>query len=507
MKFKINKNDFFKTIIIMILDVIISFIFWEINLNEATIILVYILGVLFTSSMTNGYIYGILASIISVLSFNFFFTEPYYTLIAYRADYPVTFLIMLITALITSTLTSRVRKEMNSCKLREKTIDELYKSNVKLLGARNKKEVLDLSGESMVEILKKDVIILIKNHDKENCIYSLKQDENLKYTFDSEEDNKAIDYIYKIGKPVGKDTSYFSKLNSAYYPIKSKEEVIGLVGVYYGQDSIIEAGESMLIQSICAQLALAIQREELYEKNRIVNLKAESERLRGNLLRSISHDLRTPLTSILGSVSTIMDNYDLLETNIKKDLLKNIYDDTIWLSQSFENILSMTRIDEGRLKINKKMEVLDEIVVESISKVKRYSNDHEIKLVLPKEIVLINIDGLLIEQVLVNLIQNGVRYTPKGSEIQVIIEKQEDKVVFQVKDNGEGILKEDLDNIFERFFTKNTGFTHEQRGVGLGLAICKSIVEAHEGKITVFNNELGGATFSFFIPIEVEGEE
>ena len=260
----------------------------------------------------------------------------------------------------------------------------------------------------------------------------------------------------------------------------------------------------MVLQSICAQLALAIQREELYEKNRLVNLEAESERLRGNLLRSISHDLRTPLASILGSVSTIMDNYDLLETNIKKDLLKNIYDDTVWLSQSFENILSMTRIDEGRLKINKKMEVLDEVVVGAISKVKKHSNEHEIKLFLPDEIILINVDGLLIEQVLVNLIQNGVRYTPKGCEIQVIIEKEKDKVVFHVKDNGNGILKEDLDNVFQRFFTKNRDLDNEQRGVGLGLAICKSIVEAHGGKIKVLNNELGGATFSFSIPLKEE---
>ncbi len=487
----------------MILDIIISFVFWNINLNEATIILVYILGVLFTSSITNGYVYGILASIISVLSFNFFFTEPYYTLMADRADYPITFLIMLITALITSTLTSRVKKEAESCSLREKTIEELYKSNKKLLGARNKKQVLDFSGESLVEILKKDIIILIKDGYEEKYIYSLK-DEELKYTFSTCLDKQAIKYTYEIGKVVGKGTPYYEDLNSSYYPIKNDEKVIGVVGIYYDDKLITESSESIVLQSICAQLALAIQREELYEKNRLVNLEAESERLRGNLLRSISHDLRTPLASILGSVSTIMDNYDLLETNIKKDLLKNIYDDTVWLSQSFENILSMTRIDEGRLKINKNMEVLDEIVVESISKVKKYSNDHEIKLFLPEEIILIDIDGLLIEQVLVNLIQNGVRYTPKGCEIQIIIENEKDKVIFQVKDNGNGILKEDLDNIFQRFFTKNRGSGNEQRGVGLGLAICKSIVEAHGGTIKVFNNELGGATFSFSIPIERE---
>ena len=152
---KHTKLIFLKLYLLWYISIIISIIFKYINLNEATIILAYILGVLFTSSVTNGYLYGILASIISVLSFNFFFTEPYYTLIAYRADYPVSFLIMLITALITSTLTSREKKEANICRLREKTIEELYKSNIKLLSARNKKQVLDFSGESLVEILKK----------------------------------------------------------------------------------------------------------------------------------------------------------------------------------------------------------------------------------------------------------------------------------------------------------------------------------------------------------------
>lgn len=502
MKLKMYRNDLLKTIIVMIIDIIISFIFWNINLNESTIILVYILGVLFTSSITNEYIYGIIASIISVISFNFFFTEPYYTLMAYRADYPITFFIMLIAALITSTLTSRIKKEAQISSLREKTIEELYKSNIKLLCARNKRQVLDFSGESLIEILKKDVMIFIKNEGK--YVYSLKKDEKLKYTFSSYLDEKAIKYASETGEVIGKGTPYYNDIDTSYYPIKNEEKVIGVVGVYYDSNLIIENSESMLLQSICAQLALAIQREELYEKNRLVNIEAESERLKGNLLRSISHDLRTPITSILGSVSTIIDNYDLLETNIKKDLLKNIYDDTIWLIQSFENILSMTRIDEGQLIINKKMEVLDEIVVESISKVKKFSKDHEIKLFLPNEIVIINIDGLLIEQVLVNLIQNGVRYTPKGCEIQIIIKKEIDKVIFQVKDNGNGILKEDLDNIFQRFFTKNGCHENEQRGVGLGLSICKSIVEAHGGKIKVFNNELGGATFSFFIPLEEE---
>ncbi len=175
------KNNIFyniiKTIFIMTIAIVISFIFRGLNLNEATIILVYLLGVLFSASRTDGYLYGILASIIGVLSFNFFFTEPYYTLIAYRADYPITFFIMLITSIITSALTSKVKEEAMISLLREKRIELLYESNKKLLKARNKNQVIQFCGESLVEILDKNIIICIEEEGElqEGDIYLQKR--------------------------------------------------------------------------------------------------------------------------------------------------------------------------------------------------------------------------------------------------------------------------------------------------------------------------------------------
>ncbi|MCR8744574.1 ATP-binding protein [Romboutsia lituseburensis] len=407
----------------------------------------------------------------SVLSFNFLFTELYYTLLAYRADYPITFFIMLIVAIITSTLMSNVKEEAMIANLREKRIEALYRSNRKLLQAENKKQVTDFSGESLVKILNKDVMIcLAKDNilEEENIYY--KKNTKIKDMFISYIDKEAMKYSFNQKIPCGLGTNYYKNIKNYYYPIKGQNKIIG---INLNDENRLTNTEKILLESISVQTALAIERENLFEKNRKVSLEAERERLRGNLLRSISHDLRTPLTSILGSVSTIIDNNEVLDGETKKELLKNIYDDTVWISQSFENILSMTRIDEGRLKLNKKIEIVDEIVVEAVSRVKKFSKSHNINLSLPEDIILINADGLLIEQVLVNLIQNAVRYTPKNSNINIKIIKDINYIAFEVEDNGCGISKENIENIFERFYTKTKSNQGEQRGIGLGLAICK----------------------------------
>lgn len=238
------------------------------------------------------------------------------------------------------------------------------------------------------------------------------------------------------------------------------------------------------------------------------NLEAERERLRGNLLRSISHDLRTPLTSILGSSSTILENDDVIDKETRVELLKNIYEDTSWLTHSVENILSMTRIDEGKLDIEKRPEVVDEIIAESILRVKKFANSRDIKTNIPDEIIIVHVDVLLIEQVLVNLIDNAIRHTPKNSKIELTVKKESNQVLFEVADNGKGIPNEDIGNIFNRFYTKNKSRNLERRGIGLGLEICKSIVEAHGGEIVAFNNPSGGATFRFSIPMyDEEGKD
>jgi len=500
--------NLFKTILIMGLSTIISLIFKNIGFHESNVIIVFILGVLFVSRVTDGYIYGILAAIIGVLSFNFFFTIPYYSFLVYRADYPVTFIIMLIAAIITSTLTSRVKSQAKISLIRENRIEILYKINKSLITARNKKQVVEFCGGNLVDMFDRTIMIAIlddKNNLQNPCDYTIYGQYN-RDIFKSEVEVEAVKKCFKTGRTVGIESEISINSVGHYHPIKGQNEILGIIGLVCLEENTLSKNEKILLESVSTQIALAIEREDLYEKKRQINLETETERLRGNLLRSISHDLRTPLTRILGSVSTITDNYDKLDNDSKKELLAIIYEDTSWLIHSVENILSMTRIDEGKLEIKKDVEVVEEIVAESISRVKRFSGNHNIKIDLPESMIMLFVDGLLIEQVLINLIDNAIKYTQEDSIIEVKVTEKQDNVIFEVSDNGKGIPEEDMKAIFDRFYTKTKGDCLEKRGIGLGLAICKSIIEAHSGSIEALNNSSGGATFRFSLP-EIRSEE
>ncbi|MBZ9621367.1 DUF4118 domain-containing protein [Clostridium sp. FP2] len=492
----------FKTIVIMSLSTILSLIFRKIGFHESNEIIVYILGVLFVSTSTDGYIYGTMAAIIGVLSFNFFFTVPYYSFLAYRADYPVTFIIMLIAAIITSTLTSRVKTQVKISFIRENRMKILYKINKSLLTARNKKQVVEFCGDNLVDMFSRAIMIAIlddKNNLQNPSDYMV-NGESGRNIFKSDVEVLAIQKCFKTGQSVGVEADISINSVGYYHPIKGQNKILGIIGIACLEEDTLSKNEKILLESVSTQIALAIEREDLYQKKKNINLEAERERVRGNLLRSISHDLRTPLTGILGSVSTITDNYDILDNDTKKELLDIIYEDTSWLIHSVENILSMTRIDEGKLEIKKDTEVVEEIVAESIARVKRFSGSHNIVTDLPENMVILFVDGLLIEQVLINLIDNAIKYTQDDSIIAVKVTVKEDNVVFDISDNGKGIPEEDITSIFDRFYTKTKGDCLEKRGIGLGLAICKSIIEAHGGCMEALNNSSGGATFRFSLP-------
>lgn len=497
-------SGIFRIIVIMIISTLISLMFRYIGFNESNIIMVYILGVLFVAKYTEGYFYGICSSIIGVLTFNFFFTEPYYTFSAYRADYPVTFAIMLIAAVITSTLTSRIKREARISSIREKRIQLLYEINKGLLKSRNKDQVIEFCGKKLFEMFNRAVIITVTNSEhifEESNVYTYDINSNANI-FQSDIEKQAILQSFKTGEAVGVGTNAFAN-NSVYYqPIIGQNSILGVVGLSCFDRNSLMDNDKILLKSVSTQIALAIEREYLFEKQKKANLEAEREKLRGNLLRSISHDLRTPLTSILGSVTTIIDNNDFLDNDTENELLQNIFEDTSWLIRSVENILSMTRIDEGKLEVKKSLELVEEIISGAISKVKRFTGNHILKTNIPNNLIIVNVDGLLIQQVIVNLIDNAIKYTPNNSIIEITVKEQKDRVVFEVSDNGKGIPKEDIDNIFNRFYTSDKSGYLEKRGTGLGLAICKSIILAHGGEISAFNNSYGGATFQFSLSIK-----
>ena len=228
-------------------------------------------------------------------------------------------------------------------------------------------------------------------------------------------------------------------------------------------------------------------------------LVAENEKLRANLLRTISHDLRTPLTAISGNASNLCSHYKILDDVTKEQIFSDIYDDSEWLIQLVENLLSVTRIEDGNMHLNKSLEVLDEVLDEAIKHIDRNKTEHQISVINNDEIVFAQMDAKLIMQVIINIVNNAIKYTQKGSKIQINYGNKGNKVYISISDNGPGLSDEMKKHVFEMFYTGQSGVADGKRSMGLGLALCKSVVEAHGGFIEVSDNIPSGCIFTFYI--------
>lgn len=335
---------------ILIAATLVGLLFSGLKIPEANIIAVYILGVLIISIITSSWMYSFLASVISVLAFNFLFTVPRFTLRAYDPSYPVTFGIMFLVALITGSLASRMKE--------------------------------------------------------------------------------------------------------------------------YARES--------------AQAAMQIEKEQL----------------RADLLRSISHDLRTPLTSISGNASNLLSNENEFSQETRMQIYGDIYDDSMWLIKLVENLLSVTRIEDGRMDLRMSAELMDEVIAEAMRHTDRNRAGRKIEVSSGEEFILGKMDARLIVQVVINLVDNAVKYTPEGAQIRIHTGKKDGMVVVSVSDTGPGIPDEQKSKVFDMFYTGTNRAADGRRSLGLGLGLCRSIIRAHGGEIWVSDNKPQGAVFTFTLPAE-----
>lgn len=482
---------------VITLATLISMLFRSLGYHEANYIMTYNLGVVLVAYLTHGYVYGIIASLFSMLTFNYFFTEPYYTLVAYSPEYPVTFVIMLTVALIASTLTARVKRESQRAETREKRIRILYQLEKNLLAVNSKPQLLMVAAKDINSLFQASVMI---------CAADMEGQLTMRHVigtdiFQTQMEKTAILETFQSGMASGSGKELFSACSGYYLPVAGSSGTLGVIGIAFPNGYKLSDSQKMFLDTISAQIALALERERLYEKQQQAKMEIERERLRGDLLRSVSHDLRTPLTSIMGSVSTMLENYEALDDSIRKDFLIDVYGEAEWLSSLVENILSLTRLESGKLKLKKEKEAVEEIVAEAVSRVSKRAAGHELVIDIPDELFMIPMEGTLIEQVLVNLLDNAIKHTSSGTVIRIYVYKQNGQAVFEVSDNGQGIAESDLPFVFDQYFTRQPT-AGERKGIGIGLSICRSIVLAHRGTITAVNRPEGGALFRFTLPVE-----
>jgi two-component system sensor histidine kinase KdpD len=475
------------------------------GIGDQNVIMTYILSVLIISRITTGYAYGVIASALSVLTFSFFFVEPYFTFHAIQPGYPLTLLIMLLVALIMSALMARIKNQANNAVTREHKTEVLYDINKRLLITRGLEKIIQLLSDYISELFSRSVILYVEDPEsgKKGYFRQSSKDPDSSFML-SPDEQAAAHWVFVNKKRAGAGTDTLMNTGAFYMPILSQGNVLGVLGISCANGILLNHDDRSFLRMISSLAAMALERQRLSDKQRGMLVESEKEKMRSNLLRAVSHDLRTPLTGILGASSTILENGETLDRATHDKLISDIREDSQWLIRMVENLLSVTRINEGGMNVNKTPEAAEEIVAEAVGRVRARFKECRISVKVPEKLLIVPMDGTLIEQVIINLLENAVRNSESGSPIQVVVSRNFSYAIFEVIDNGRGISPQDFPYLFQGYNVNRNKSSDSSRGIGIGLSICKSIVKAHNGKIEAENRKSGGAVFRFMLPLNEE---
>ncbi|MGN0986157.1 MAG: DUF4118 domain-containing protein [Candidatus Enterenecus sp.] len=475
-----------------------GYFFSYLGFSDTNIIMLYLLGVLVISMVTTGRSYSLAASVLSVLIFNFFFTAPYFTL---RSDpgYIATFGIMFLVALLSSSLTIRVKTQakMNADKAYRTAI--LLETSHKLQGAEGAQAILTIAAGQLGRLLERDLVVY--QADGQGGLlppmcFPFAEETDLSPLLTPPE-RAAAEWVLKNNKHAGATTNTLPGAKCLYLSIRGTGGALAVAGIAVEPDHPLLSFEKNLMVALLDECGLALEKELTMREKQRAEAQADQEALRANLLRAISHDLRTPLTSISGNASILMERADQLEPEKRQSLLAAIYDDAMWLISLVENLLSITRIEDNRVNMKMEPELLADIFAEALSHLDRNADRHHIRVDLPDDMLMADMDARLMVQVVINIVNNAVKYTPEGSHITLSAQRDGGQVVVEVADDGPGIPEGAREKLFDMFYTANNERGDGRRGLGLGLALCKSIVTAHGGTIQAADNPPHGTIFRF----------
>ncbi|MDO4295871.1 MAG: sensor histidine kinase KdpD [bacterium] len=499
-----SMNDILKSISILILSSLIGIAFRNVGFDEVNIITVFVLGVLIDSVIIKNQIYGLISSIASVLVFNFLFTEPQFTLQAYDKGYPVTFVIMFLSSFITGSIAIRLKNQARQAAKSAYRTRVLFDTNQLLQQAKDKNNIISIASNQLNKLLGRDIIFYLADNDGETLqkphIFSITEPNEADLAACISENEKAVAaWVLKNNKRAGASTETLSNAKCLYLAVRVNSTVYGVIGVVMG-DSPLDPFENSILLSILGECALALENERNAREKQEAAVLAKNEQLRANLLRAISHDLRTPLTSISGNASNLLSNETSFDESTKKQLYMDIYDDSMWLINLVENLLAVTRIEEGKLNLKTSEDLVDDVIAEALQHIDRKSAEHHISVESKDKFLLAKMDTRLIVQVIINIVDNAIKYTPKDSHIVIRTEKRGNQAVVSIADDGPGISDESKPRIFDMFYSGSSKIADSRRSLGLGLSLCKSIIHAHGGELTVSDNHPHGTIFTFTLP-------
>jgi two-component system sensor histidine kinase KdpD len=509
LKEQFTMGDLVKTVLILVLCTGVGFLFSAIGLAITNVVLIYILGVMAVALFTTGYIYSLLSSLLSVLIFNFFFTEPYYSLQS-SPDYFATFAVMFAVAILSSSLTSRIKTQSIQTANKAYQTEVLLSTSQLLQKAEDKEAILNVMLQQLCRLLEHSVLYYDRTDSilaEQPVLHEIESDHGFSQVdFPAERD--VVEWVGRNGKHAGRSTRKWPQARCLYMAIRGENRVWAVVGIRADNSPSIDEYRKNLMISILDECALALEKDHMTREKQRIEENARQEALRANLLRAISHDLRTPLTSISGNAAILLEDLGDLDDSRKKALYASIYDDAIWLNGLMENLLTITRTENETVKLNLQSEMVSDAIEEALRHLDRNAARRRIVVTLEDDLLMARMDSALIVQVLINLINNAVKYTPENAGITIGAKPEGNMVVLWVEDEGPGIPEGDEEKVFELFYTGVKRSPDSRRGIGLGLALCRSIVQAHGGEIKVSNIQPHGARFEFTLPIaEVEEYE
>ena len=483
-----------------------GWLFYRLGIGEANIVAVYIFAVLVLSVAASSRLCGPLASLASVLIFNFCFTQPRFTLHFDDPAYWVTFSIMFLVALLTGSLVTWLKENAQHSAHGAFRTKILFETSQLLQKQSDEEEVIQATAGQLSRLLRRDLVFYLAQGDRlgEPVIFSGADDP---HALISEKEQQTAAWVLRNNHHAGATTDTLAGAKCLYLAIRVNQTVYGVVGIAL-EGIPLDSFENSVLLSILGECALALENIQNAREKEAAAILAKNEQLRANLLRSISHDLRTPLTSIAGNAGNLLANYAKMDDASRAQTFSDIYDDSMWLINLVENLLAVTRIEDGRVKLNQAVELMDEVVTEALRHVNRHNREHTIRAVSEEELLLVHMDAKLIVQVLINLVDNAIKYTPPGSTVTIHTRRQGPWAEVSVADDGPGIPKEQQEKVFDMFYCGTNRVADSRRSLGLGLALCKTIVTAHGGRIWVEDNRPHGAVFTFTLPAgEVELHE
>jgi two-component system sensor histidine kinase KdpD len=460
--------------------------------DPANLVMVYLLGITVVA-MRSGRGPALLAALLSVAAFDFFFVPPYLTFAVTDLHYVFTFMVMLIVSLVISGLTVQTRAQAAAAQHREQQTAALYAMSRELASARGVDTLLGVAVRHIREVFGSPVAVLLPD-----AAGSLSSWPGGQLQVDAS-DLAVGRWVYEHRQPAGLGTATLPGASALYVPLLGSTGAVGVLGVRPEDRHALDEPERLhRLETFASQTALALERARLADATQEAQVRIETERLRNSLLASVSHDLRTPLAAITGAVSTILESGPRLDAATQRELLESVHEEADRLNRLVQNLLEMTRLQSGQVQLKRELHPPEEVIGAALSRMGARLAGRRVTTRVPTDLPLVPMDDVLVEQVLLNLLDNALKYTPPASPVEIITTAGETNVTIEIADRGPGLPAGEEEKVFEKFHRAEPVAT---RGAGLGLAICRGIVQAHGGRIWAQNLPGGGVAFLFTLPL------